>query len=218
MDAHNQPINQSLQTSCPDQFHSSSLNNLLKIILHSKVLSNIYLQVKLQDKDLQYHRFLGPDVREFQHDYFCCWETLLRHFVPSTFFRPAHAKTHSSSFPQVANTVDKSTYVDDVLDSCETTQSAQHLRRQLLDLLAMIAGLKFREWSCNEPVVIEDILNEGRPSAFEMNKDFCQRLGLMSAAGRYVFTSQVEPPRKRPIERNVLTAISSLFDTPQFLQ
>lgn len=93
----------------------------------------------------------------------CCWETLLRHFVPSTFFRPAHAKTHSSSFPEVANTVDKSTYVDDVLDSCETTQSAQHLRRQLSDLLAMIAGLKFREWSCNEPVVIEDILNEGRP-------------------------------------------------------
>ena len=193
MDAHNQPINQSLQTSCPDQFHSSSLNNLLKIILHSKVLSNIY-------------------------DFCCCWETLLRHFLPSTFFRPAHAKTHSSSFPEVANTVDKSTYVDDVLDSCETTQSAQHLRRQLSDLLAMIAGLKFREWSCNEPVVIEDILNEGPPSAFEMNKDFCQRLGLMSAAGRYVFTSQVEPPRKRPIERNVLSAISSLFDTPQFLQ
>ena len=77
MDAHNQPINQSLQTSCPDQFHSSSLNNLLEIILHSKVLSNIYLQVKLQDKDLQYHRFLGPDVREFQHDFCCCWETLL---------------------------------------------------------------------------------------------------------------------------------------------
>lgn len=88
-----QSINESLQTSCPDQFRSSSLNDRLKMILHSKVLSNIYLQVKLQDKDLQYHRFLGPDVREFQHDFFCRWETLLRHFVPSTFFRPMQRHT-----------------------------------------------------------------------------------------------------------------------------
>jgi len=62
-------------------------------------------------------------------------------------------------------------------------------------------------------MVIEDILNEGRPSVFEINKDVCQRLGVMCAAGRDVFTSQVEPPRKRPIKRNVLSAISSLFNT-----
>ena len=86
-----------------------------------------------------------------------------------------HAKTHSSRFPEAANTVDESTYADDVLDSCETTQSAQHLRRQLSDLLAMITGLKFREWSCNEPMIIEDILNEGGPSAFEM-KTFAKDL------------------------------------------
>ena len=82
----------------------------------------------------------------------------------------------------------------------------------------MIAGLRFRKRPCNELAVIEDILNEGRPFVFEINKDVCQRLGVMCAAGRDVFTSQVGLPRKRPIERNVLSAISSLFDTLEFLQ
>lgn len=46
--------------------------------------------------------------------------------------RPMHqAKTRALEFPEAASTVKDSRYVDDVLDSCETVESAQRLRRQL---------------------------------------------------------------------------------------
>lgn len=46
----------------------------------------------------------------------------------------------------------------------------QELRRQLSELLAL-AGFRLREWSSNEPIVIEDIPLEDRPSTLEISKD-----------------------------------------------
>lgn len=107
-------------------------------------IDEMFLQVELQEKDRPYHRFLWrdfdtsrePDVYEFQRLLFgstaspFCSEYVLQ----------THAKTHTLC-------------EDDVLDSCETVESAQHLRRQLSSLLAM-AGFTLRKWSSNEPVVI----------------------------------------------------------------
>ena len=113
-------------------------------------------------------------------------------------------------------------YVDDVLDSCETVEGAQHLRRQLSDLLAM-AGFRLRKWSSNEPVVTEDIPEEDRLSTLAINKDDLPKtktLGVMWEAQRDVFTFRVEQPlldSKKPTKRNVLSAIASLFDLLQFL-
>ena len=81
-------------------------------------------------------------------------------------------------------------YVDDVLDSCETSQSAQQLRRQLSELLAL-AGFKLRKWSSNEPIVIEDILLQDRLSTLEISKDELLKtktLGVMWEANKDVFT------------------------------
>lgn len=188
-------------------------------------ISEMFLQVELQDKDRQYHRFLWrnfdtsrePDIYEFRRLLF---GNTASPFC-SQYVLHTHAQTHASDFPEAANTVDDSMYVDDVLDSCETTQSAQHLRRQLSDLLAM-AGFKLRKWSSNEPVVIEDIPIEDRLPALEINKEELPKtktLGVMWEAERDVFTFQVEPPddNKEPTKRNVLSAIASLFDPLQFL-
>ena len=81
-------------------------------------------------------------------------------------------------------------YVDDVLDSCETSQSAQQLRRQLSELLAL-AGFKLRKWSSNEPIVIEDIPLQDRLSTLEISKDELLKtktLGVMWEANKDVFT------------------------------
>ena len=143
--------------------------------------------------------------------------TILFQYVLQT-----HAKTHALDFPQAASTVEDSMYVDDVLDSCETVESAQHLRRQLSTLLAM-AGFKLRKWSSNEPVVIEDVPKEDRLPTLELDKDILPKtktLGVMWKAERDVFTFQVQQPlinNKAPTKRNVLSAISSLFDPLQFL-
>ena len=81
-------------------------------------------------------------------------------------------------------------YVDDVLDSCETSQSAQQLRRQLSELLTL-AGFKLRKWSSNEPIVIEDIPLQDRLSTLEISKDELLKtktLGVMWEANKDVFT------------------------------
>ena len=185
----------------------------------------MFLQVELQNKDRQYHRFLWrnfdtsrePDVYEFQRLLFgntaspFCSKDVLQ----------THAKTHALDFPEAANTVDDTMYVDDVLDSCDTTQSAQHLRRQLSDLLAL-GGFKLRKWSSNDPVVIEDIPVGDRLSTMEITKDELPKaktLGFTWEAARDFFTFQIEQPdnNKAPTKRNVLSVIASLFDPLQFL-
>ena len=47
-------------------------------------------------------------------------------------FRPM--PTHALEFPEAASTVEDSMYIDDVLDSCETVESVQHLHHQLSSL------------------------------------------------------------------------------------
>lgn len=121
-------------------------------------------------------------------------------------------------FPEVVDTVNDSIYVDDELDSCETTQSAQQLRHQLSELLAL-AGFKLRKWSSNEPIVT---VLEDRLSTLEISEDELPKtktLRVMWEANKDVFTFQVEPPNvnKVPTKRNVLSAIAGLFDPLQFL-
>ena len=189
-------------------------------------ISEMFLQVELQDKDRPFHRFLWrdfdtsrqPDVYEFQRLLF---GNTASPFC-SQYVLQTHAKTHALDFPEAASTVEDSMYVDDVLDSCETVESAQHLRRQLSALLAM-AGFKLRKWSSNEPVVIEDVPKEDRLPTLELDKDILPKtktLGVMWEAERDVFTFQVQQPlvdNKAPTKRNVLSAIASLFDPLQFL-
>ena len=189
-------------------------------------ISEMFLQVELQEKDRPYHRFLWrdfdtsrePDVYEFQRLLF--GNTALP--FCSQYVLQTYAKTHALDFPQAASTVEDSMYVDDVLDSCEIVESAQHLRRQLSTLLAM-AGFKLRKWSSNDPVVIEDIPKEDWLPTIDLDKDILPKtktLGVMWEAERDVFTFQVQQPlinNKAQTKRNVLCAIASLFDPLQFL-
>ena len=192
----------------------------------SSDISEMFLQVELQEKDRPYHRFLWrdfdtsrePDVFEFQRLMF---GNTASPFC-SQYVLQTHAKTHALDFPEAASTVEDSMYVDDVLDSLETVESAQHLRHQLSALLAM-AGFKLRKWSSNEPVVIEDVPKEDRLPTLELDKDILPKtktLGVMWEAERDVFTFQVQQPpvdNKAHTKRNVLSAIASLFDPLQFL-
>ena len=130
-------------------------------------ISEMFLQIELQEKDRQYHRFLWRDFDTRDPDVYT-FTRLLHHFAPSTSFRPM--QRHALDFPEAAITVNDSVYVDNVLDPCETTQSAQQLRRQLLELLAL-AGFKLRKWSSNELMIIKDIPLEDRLCTLEISKD-----------------------------------------------
>ena len=87
-------------------------------------------------------------------------------------------------------------YVDDLLDSTETVETAQHLQNQLSDVLAM-AGFNLQKWSSNEAAVIENVpvsdclptidINMGEPPK-------TKTLGVMWEAARDVFLFQVKQP------------------------
>ena len=112
-------------------------------------ISEMFLQVGLSEEDRQYHRFLwrdldsrDPDHYEFQRlpfgnraSPFCA-----QHVVHT------HAKTHAKDYPQAAETIDNSMYVDDILDSCETVNEAVKLRGELSELLEL-GKFKLRKWS-----------------------------------------------------------------------
>ena len=104
-------------------------------------ISEMFLQVELQDKDRPFHRFLWrnldtsrePDVYEFQPLLF---GNTAAPFC-SQYVLQTNAKAHALEFPETASTVEELMYVDDVLDSFEDVKSAQHLRHQLSAPLAM---------------------------------------------------------------------------------
>ena len=185
----------------------------------------MFLCVELAERDRQYRLFLWrdldtsrqPDVYEFQRLLF---GNTASPFL-SQYVLHSHAQAHALDFPEAANSVDNSMYVDDLLDSCETVESAQQLRRQLTDLLDK-AGFKLRKWSSNEPAVIEDIPAEDRLPALEISDEGVPRiktLGVTWEAQRDVFTFQVKLPdaSKEPTKRNVLSTIAALYDPLQFL-
>ena len=123
-------------------------------------IAQMFLQVKLKEEDRPYHRFLWrnlnddrpPDVYEFLRlpfgntvSPFCAQYVLY-----------THARSNASTYPEAANTVENSMYVDDVLDSTETTQAAIVLRQQLSQMLGG-TGFALRKWLSNEAEVIRDV-------------------------------------------------------------
>ena len=107
-------------------------------------------------------------------------------------------------------------YVDDLLESRETVESAQHLQRDLSELLS-VAGFRLRKWSSNEPSVLANIPESDRLTAVEIKKDEqtgTKTLGILWNPGTDTFTFKVEPPpmMKHPTKRNVLSTIATVYD------
>ena len=127
------------------------------------------LQVNLRE-DHQYHRFLWRNydlneeltVFKFQHLLFgntaspFCAQYVLH----------LHAKTHSREFPEAAESVNYSIYIDDLVDFCETVKHAKNLQTQLSNLLTL-AGFKLQKWSSNDEKVLHNI-PEDRLSCWEI--------------------------------------------------
>ena len=132
-----------------------------------------------------------------------------------------HCQQHAAEFPEAADSVANSMYVDDLLDSSETVESAQNLRCQLTSLLAS-AGFNLRKWASNETAVIESIAPSDRLSTLAFGKEETLKiktLGVMWEAKEDVFTFQVKlPESSKPLtKRNVLSTIAAIYDPLQFL-
>ena len=98
----------------------------------------MFLQVDLSEEDRQYHRFLWHDLdsRDPDHYEFLPFGNRASAFCAQHVVH-IHAKTHAKDYPQAAETIDNSMYVDDILDSCETVNEAVQLRGELSELLEL---------------------------------------------------------------------------------
>ena len=96
-------------------------------------IKEMYLQIKLKPEDRPYHRFLWrdletgrePDVSEFNRVVF---GVILSPFQ-AQFGAQEHARRHQSIFLLEAETVLKSTYMDDSMDSVPSGKAAVELCR-----------------------------------------------------------------------------------------
>ena len=84
----------------------------------------MYLRIEIAPKDRIYHRFLWhsldqdkiPDEYEFNRVVFGVNSSPFQ----AQFVVQQHAKSHESTYPMAADTIQESTYMDDSMDSVPT--------------------------------------------------------------------------------------------------
>ena len=68
--------------------------------------------------------------------------------MEAQFVAQENARRHQDVYPLAAETVFKSTYMDDLIDSVETLPDGTQLYKELVNLWG-IAGMKARKWVSN---------------------------------------------------------------------
>ena len=141
-------------------------------------ISEMFLQVGLLKDDRIYHRFLWRNLDSSRVPYVYEFQRLVFGNTASPFIAQfvlqKHAKDNAEDYREAAGTVSDSMYVDDVLDSRETSKDVIELRRQLSELLEL-ASFRLRKWSLNEKSVLEDVPEEDRQPGVEVREDDVQR-------------------------------------------
>jgi ribonuclease HI len=182
-------------------------------------ITEMFLQIELAPEDRPYHRFLWrsmdrdkpPDIYEFKRVVFgVSASPFLAQLVTQE-----HAKEHQTDLPLAAETVLKSTYMDDSMDSVENESLGVELYQQLTQLWSG-AGMHAKKWLSNSLKVLENIPIEDRASEIDLNKGglpSIKTLGLMWIASQDVFTFKVDTPIiDKVTKRTFLSQVARLFD------
>ena len=188
-------------------------------------IAEMYLRIEVAPKDRPYQRFLwralnqerAPDEYEFNRVVFGVNSSPFQ----AQFVAQTHAEKHKDEFPMAAETVLKSTYMDDSMDSVLDESRGIKLYEELNQLWSK-AGVQTHKWLSNSTKVLERIPVESRPSEVHITSDglpMVKTLGVTWLPGEDVFTFNANPPEKDfPLtERNFLKKIAKLFDPVGFL-
>ena len=182
-------------------------------------IKEMYLQIKLKPEDQPYHRFLWhnmetdrePDVFKFDRVVFGINSPPFQ----VQFVAQEHARKHQSEFPLAAETVLKSTYMDD-MDSSPDVKTAVELYRQLSQLCGS-AGMYARKWLSNEPEVLRNVPSSDCATEVDLDRGELppvKTLGVLWCPEEDVFTFQVNQPAEKHdlTKRSFLKSIATLFD------
>ena len=183
-------------------------------------IKEMYLQIKLKPEDQPYHRYLWrdletgrePDVFEFNRVVFGVNSSPFQ----AQFVAPEHARRHQSIFLLEAETVLKSTYMDDSMDSVPSVKAAVELYSQLSQLWTS-AGMYARKWLSNKPEVLQFIPSADCATEVDLNRGELppiKTLGVLWCPMEDVFKLQVNQPLEKHehSKRSFLKKIATLFD------
>lgn len=90
--------------------------------------------------------------------------------MEAQFVAQENARRHQDVYPMAAETVLKSTYMDDSIDSVETVQEGIQLYKEL-DSLWGTAGMQARKWVSNSPEVVATTPEADRATELQILKD-----------------------------------------------
>lgn len=120
-----------------------------------------------------------------------------------------------------AETILKSTYMDDSMDSVLNNEMGIELYKQLSQLLSN-AGMHARKWLSNSSSVLAQIPLHDRKAEVDLDREqipCAKTLGVWWHADSDVFAFKENPPENTMIytKRNFLKKITTLFDPIVFL-
>ena len=188
-------------------------------------IAEVYLRIEVATKDRSFQRFLWrslnqqrkPEEYEFNRVVFGINSSLFQ----AQFVSQTHAENHKDELPLAAETVSKSTYMDDNMDSVlDNSQGIELFKR--LDELWSRAKMHTCKWLSNSPQVLEEIPTEDRASEVVINKDplpTVKTLGITWLPEENTFTFKANLPQEnfQLTKQNFLKRIATLFDRVSFL-
>ncbi|XP_077361612.1 uncharacterized protein LOC144006574 [Festucalex cinctus] len=210
---------------------SSLLGVLVRFREYSVAVSSdikgMFHQVRLLPEDKTLLCFLWRGLKTDQQPSVYIWQVLPFGTTCSpccaTFALQKHVCDHSQPSEDVRETIEKSFYVDNCLQSVPTVQEAQHLVNKLTALLAA-GGFELRQWASNVPETIKHLPREVRSESSELwlqesNIDPQElTLGLRwlcnSDSLRYKY-QKLDPPT--PTMRNIYSVLARLYDPLGFI-
>jgi len=188
-------------------------------------VSQMYHQLALTLEDQPLHRFLWrnmdqskkPEVYEFLRYVFGgCYCPFCAQYVWQK-----HVDNHKTEYLLAVEVVKNSCYMDDLIPSVETVETAKEMRQQLTKL-GDKAGFHIRKWISQKREVIMDIPETDRATKVDIEKkDFpvMKTLGVMWIVQEEKFSFSFVPPQDELVltKRNVLKKTASFYDTFGFL-
>ena len=188
-------------------------------------IKEMYLQIEVKEQDRSHFRLLWrdldpnrePDVFEFNRIVFG------KNSAPmeSQFVAQENARRNQDRYPLAAETVLKSTYMDDSIDSVEKDEGGVELYRQLKALWGA-ANMQARKWISNSPEVMEKIPAEERATEIVIDSGqdpIMKTLGISWNSTKDEFTVTASPvsPGFQTTKRNILRKIATIFDPLGFV-
>ena len=133
----------------------------LHLIVMSADISKMFREICLHLDEMDYHRYITTDEEGKTVD---CRMKRLTFGVASSPFLATQvlrqlAQTQQAEYPEAAEVILASFYVDDCLAGTDTLEEAVHLREQLNALLAT-AGMTLRKWRSSSTPLLKTIPEE----------------------------------------------------------